>query len=74
MAGEMALEDVHDPPGGRCVLTPSSREGARDECEERPVDEGVAVDEKHAWPPRWGGGRSAGEGRVGHEALGQKAA
>ena len=54
---EEPLEKVDDAPRGRCVLALAGRERTRDEREERPVDQRVAVDqeESRGWRRRYVG-------------------
>src|SRR5689334_6760527 len=61
---EEPLQKVDAAPGGRRVLTAARRKRARDEGEERAIDERVAVHEEEArrgW--RGGGGRDHGDAR-----------
>jgi hypothetical protein len=51
VTGEHALEEIRDAPRRRCVLTATGGEGARDQGEERAIDQRVAVDEKQTG--RW---------------------
>ena len=57
MVGEQALEEVDDSPRGRRVLAARRRERARDEREERAIDQRVAIDEEE---PRRAGRVAAG--------------
>src|SRR5262249_34119172 len=54
---EQALDELDDAPRGRRVLSTAGGEGARDHGEERPVDQGVSIDEKkpRGWRQGWSG-------------------
>ena len=69
--GDEALQEVGDPPRGARVLAAARGEGARDEGEERAVDERVAVDEEEARRLRARDLGRGGEREVGHEAGGR---
>ena len=44
-----ALEEIDDPPRGGCIFAAARREGSRDECEKRAIDQRVSVDKKESW-------------------------
>jgi len=49
VVGEQTVEKVYDSPRGGRVLAVTRRQRPRDEREERPIDEGITVNEKQPW-------------------------